>query len=107
MPTYEYFCDKCDKIIDIFHSMNDDPVRICPECENHGLQKLISAGMTPIVKGTQTPCTGGPKKKRDINLEKLGRGKNKLEEKPWWRPKDKVNKKILNNPEKYIEKGEV
>jgi len=31
MPTYEYFCEKCQKSFDAFQSMKDDPYSVCPE----------------------------------------------------------------------------
>jgi putative FmdB family regulatory protein len=31
MPTYEYVCKKCKAHLDIFHSMNDAPLKICPK----------------------------------------------------------------------------
>ena len=31
MPTYEYVCQKCGTHLDIFHSMNDAPLKVCPK----------------------------------------------------------------------------
>ncbi|NBS87780.1 MAG: zinc ribbon domain-containing protein [Verrucomicrobia bacterium] len=31
MPTYEYVCKKCKAHLDIFHSMNDAPLKVCPK----------------------------------------------------------------------------
>jgi putative FmdB family regulatory protein len=31
MPTYEYVCKKCKAHLDIFHSMNDVPLKVCPK----------------------------------------------------------------------------
>lgn len=31
MPTYEYHCDKCKKGFDLFQSMNDAPLTVCPK----------------------------------------------------------------------------
>ena len=31
MPTYEYVCKKCGVHLDIFHSMNDAPLKVCPK----------------------------------------------------------------------------
>lgn len=66
-------------------------------------------GLSPIIKGTDNPCTGRrviPKKK-DTTIEhkdKLGEGKFKQKENPFWRD-TKVNKDVLKNPEKYIMEG--
>ncbi len=31
MPTYEYCCEKCKKSFDVFQSMKDAALEICPE----------------------------------------------------------------------------
>jgi len=111
MPTYEYECESCEYIFEAFHSMLANPLVDCPQCNQPKLIKLIGSGAAVIVRGTENPCTGGrsiPTKKnikKCKKLDKLGEGKNKCKT-PWWR-KDRVNKKILNNPEKYIQEGKV
>lgn len=32
MPTYEYACKACGHRFDVWQSMSDDPLTICPEC---------------------------------------------------------------------------
>jgi putative FmdB family regulatory protein len=32
MPTYEYACRDCGHRFDVWQSMSDDPLTICPEC---------------------------------------------------------------------------
>ncbi len=43
MPIYEYKCDQCDHRLEMLQKINDDPEKICPECGEEGLRKLISA----------------------------------------------------------------
>lgn len=31
MPTYEYHCSKCDKTFDLFQSMVDSALTVCPQ----------------------------------------------------------------------------
>ena len=31
MPTYEYVCEKCGHQFELFQSMNDQPLAVCPE----------------------------------------------------------------------------
>jgi putative FmdB family regulatory protein len=31
MPTYEYQCEKCKKSFEIFQSMKDEPLTMCPK----------------------------------------------------------------------------
>ena len=52
MPCYEYKCTKCG-VIEIFHSINDDPHTTCPECQSGGLVRLVSGGQHVIIKGRQ------------------------------------------------------
>jgi putative FmdB family regulatory protein len=51
MPTYEYKCKNCGHAFEVFHSMSSDPVKVCPKCGGE-VKKLISAGSTPIFKGS-------------------------------------------------------
>lgn len=52
MPTYEYRCKACDAELEIFHSMSEDARTECPECGEHKLKRLISAGGGVIFKGS-------------------------------------------------------
>ena len=54
MPHYEYECNKCEIVYEIWHSMKEDKSHFCEEC-NTKLDKLISGGTYIIgggVKGT-------------------------------------------------------
>lgn len=31
MPTYDYACDKCGASFELFQSMKDDPIKVCPK----------------------------------------------------------------------------
>jgi len=33
MPTYEYYCEKCQSNFDVFQSMKDDPFETCPQAQ--------------------------------------------------------------------------
>lgn len=98
MPFYDYVCDHCGYEMEAFHSMSAAPLKICPECKNPSLIRLISSGVRPIIRGTQTPCSGG----RELKTEKP----KKSQEKPFWRD-GPINKDVLKNPEKYIATGEL
>ncbi|MBF0215810.1 MAG: zinc ribbon domain-containing protein [Candidatus Omnitrophica bacterium] len=50
MPTYEYKCDKCDKIFEVFQGIKDEPIKNCPKCKSK-VKKLISTGAGLIFKG--------------------------------------------------------
>lgn len=59
MPTYEYECEKCDHGFEVFQSMTDKPLRVCPE-QRCGMKKwgkgrvkkVIGAGAGLIFKGS-------------------------------------------------------
>ena len=41
MPVYEYECQGCKEIIEIWQSLSDDPMNKCPSCDG-SLKKIIS-----------------------------------------------------------------
>lgn len=51
MPTYEYECMHCGHIFEEFQSINDEPLKECPQCGKE-VRRLISAGMGIIFKGS-------------------------------------------------------
>jgi putative FmdB family regulatory protein len=45
MPIYEYQCQKCHHHLEALQRFSDKPLRECPECGKHTLQRLMSAPM--------------------------------------------------------------
>lgn len=52
MPTYDYVCDQCGHEFEAFHSMKDDPIQICPECNAKKVRRMIGSGAGIIFKGS-------------------------------------------------------
>jgi putative FmdB family regulatory protein len=59
MPTYEYRCEKCNETFEMFQSMKDDAVQVCPQqhcrMETWGqgkVKRLVGAGAGLIFKGS-------------------------------------------------------
>ncbi|MDP6685721.1 MAG: zinc ribbon domain-containing protein [Candidatus Omnitrophota bacterium] len=53
MPTYEYQCDKCGKLFEVFQKMTDKPLSVCNNTSCKGtVKRLISAGGGFIFKGS-------------------------------------------------------
>lgn len=50
MPTYIYRCKSCEHEIEKFQSIKDEPLKLCPECNQEELQRLIGSGNF-ILKG--------------------------------------------------------
>jgi putative FmdB family regulatory protein len=51
MPTYEYECKSCSHKFEVFQSINDPPIKDCPECGNE-VRRLIFGGTGVIFKGS-------------------------------------------------------
>lgn len=52
MPTYEYRCGACGHAFEKFQSINDDPVKECPECGGDSAERIISSGAGLIFRGS-------------------------------------------------------
>lgn len=49
MPTYGYKCTKCDHAFEVFQSVNDSPITICPKCGSKTSRVFYPVGI--IFKG--------------------------------------------------------
>ena len=59
MPTYEYICEKCEHQFDVFQSIKDKPLAVCPQekCKlkkwgKGKVKKMIGSGAGLIFKGS-------------------------------------------------------
>ncbi len=52
MPTYEYHCDACDHNFDEFQSINDAPLKKCPQCKKQKLRRVFGTGAAILFKGS-------------------------------------------------------
>ena len=59
MPTYDYHCEKCGKTFELFQSMKDEPVTVCPKesCQQKTwgkgkVKRLLGTGAGLIFKGS-------------------------------------------------------
>jgi len=51
MPTYEYECRSCGAGFDVFQSMSDAPLTVCPSC-GQSVRRKINGGTGIIFKGS-------------------------------------------------------
>jgi putative FmdB family regulatory protein len=52
MPTYEYECDSCHHRFDEFQSFKDEPLKVCPKCQQETLRRLFGTGAAILFKGS-------------------------------------------------------
>lgn len=43
MPIYEYQCEACDHKMEKLQKLSDEPLKVCPVCNESKLNKLVSA----------------------------------------------------------------
>ena len=51
MPTYDYECQKCGHLFEVFQSMTDERLKTCPECKGK-VKRLLGTGAGIIFKGS-------------------------------------------------------
>ena len=86
MPTYDYFCKKCQNTFEYFQSMSDSALEKCPKCNNK-VRRLISGGSGLIFKGSGFYLTDYAQKKENKPTSK---NEKKTDKK---KPKEKNKKK--------------
>ncbi len=52
MPTYDYKCDACGHAFEKFQSIKADPLKVCPNCGQETVRRLIGMGAGLIFKGS-------------------------------------------------------
>src|SRR5262245_15666501 len=52
MPTYEYHCDRCEHHFDEFQSINDQPLKKCPQCRKPKLRRVFGTGAAVLFNGS-------------------------------------------------------
>jgi len=63
MPIYTYRCENCGVQFDRRQSFSDDPLKVCPECEEEALRKVyLPVGI--VFKGSGFYSTDNRKSKK-------------------------------------------
>jgi putative FmdB family regulatory protein len=44
MPTYDYNCTHCNKILEISQKITEPALKTCPECHHESLQRGVGGG---------------------------------------------------------------
>ncbi len=116
MPLYDYECEKCShKLLDVKQSFNDEPLSVCPKCNEPRLYRVISGGAHAFVKGTNTigqlaDRNAGNNKSRIQEAEHRKSESQKPTEKPWYTKSGSASSKEINEMTKkqkarYIMEG--
>ena len=82
MPTYEYECGACGHRFEKFQSMNDKPIKKCPQCGKAKAERVISGGAGVLFKGSGFYSTDNKKSSALTGGNGNSRDKEKTAEKP-------------------------
>jgi putative FmdB family regulatory protein len=75
MPIYEYQCNQCDEVFEIFHKIDEECKVACPKCLTPA-KKLISASNF-VLKGAGFYVNDYPSKNRREGKKKEKEGTEK------------------------------
>jgi putative FmdB family regulatory protein len=90
MPNYDYRCQKCDHVFEVFQKMSDEKLTDCPQDDCDGpVKRLLGTGGGIIFKGggfyqtdyRSKSYTDGAKKEKEANAPKKEKSEKK-ESKP-------------------------
>jgi putative FmdB family regulatory protein len=81
MPTYEYRCKMCGHQFEAFQRISDEPLKKCPTC-GKPVERMISAGLGIIFKGSGFYSTDNKKSKVNHTPVKSGTDSGKEPSKP-------------------------
>ncbi len=95
MPTYDYKCENCKNTFELFQSIKEDPITLCPECGHNTLKKMISMPAGLIFKGSGFYLTDYAKKSSSLT-EKTDKKETT--------PKAKTEKNPVTKEKKTTEK---
>ena len=83
MPTYNYKCNNCSHVFEVFQGINADKLTDCPKCHSvSSLKRLISGGTGMIFKGNGFYITDYKKSTKNTDKNKGNKkSENKKEKK--------------------------
>lgn len=95
MPTYEYECDDCGHEFELFQSMKEDPIQLCPACGKDKARRLLGVGAGIIFKGSgfyETDYKRQPETKKTESAKADSNGKAQSNGKSETKPKSESKK---------------
>lgn len=110
MPTYEYECEnaECACVVEIRHSIKDDPIKTCPLCHQEKLRRNVVSGFMVMIEPSKPRTLMGVAEKNTKDALARGETPPGWEKKPTppWRD-GPLDMRVLKNPRKYIMEGKV
>src|SRR6056297_3262668 len=100
MPTYDYICKKCGHEFEEFHSISEEPIRICPKCGHMSVERKISGGSGLIFKGSGfyiTDYSGNKSAASSSSNSDNGNSKSQKDTKPGKKAKTAETKNTPGN----------
>jgi len=77
MPIYEYQCNRCNEVFEIFHKIDEDCKVTCPKCLRPA-KRLISATNFVLKRKGQKQRKKDPKKGKVQKVREKGRRKRRM-----------------------------
>lgn len=93
MPSYTYHCENCEHEFEKYQTFSEDPLHVCPECQEGALRKVYKPAMV-LFKGSGYYVTDHKSAKSSVGKANKegssdnGQGDSKGESKPE-KPKEK------------------
>ncbi len=78
MPIYEYRCEACKRIFEVFQKINEEPVTKCQFCGGNGRKVISPVGF--ILKGSGFYVNDYPSESRKKETETKKESKDKPKE---------------------------
>lgn len=102
MPTYDYECRHCNHLLeDVFQKVTESPLKKCPECGKHKLERVVTGGIYGFMSGSNTIGSIADKNAR-VNKNKIAEAEHKKKEsnpepeKPWYHKHGNATAKEIN-----------
>lgn len=74
MPAYDYRCPSCNYVLEITHSIKEDPEIQCPECKKSGaveiMKRMISRNISGFIFKTWTPSIAYKRSREQVEKRK-------------------------------------
>ena len=91
MPIYEYRCENCGHELEALQKISDDPLKLCPVCDDESLKKRVSAAAFRLKGGGwyETDFKSGNKKNLAAGEKSSSSSESKSDSKASDAPKKK------------------